>query len=168
MIGSAAARHAAKNMSASSVDTPLIVLIGQSEPKDNAYDTKKRRVFGAHYDEGRITRRTDPDPIWAELASRSIKRYDEIRQESGNGIEFYCECGHLALGLEGSDTIERRKRVASDLGIDHATLDCAALHEQYPYLYPPKDCVGIHETSDSGYISARGLVNSQTMAADLW
>ena len=38
-------------------------------------------IFGACYDEGRITRKSDPDPTWAALAAASIDRYAEIERE---------------------------------------------------------------------------------------
>ena len=177
MIGSAAARHAAKTVARNAggstqhggAPSPSsIVMIGPSEPSRNEGEGNyghSRSIFGAHYDEGRITRRTDPDPIWAELASRSISRYDEIRQESG-GMEFYVECGHLALGPKGSDTIEKRKASAASMGIDYDSLEYTELCERFPYLTPPsEECIGIHETKDAGYISARGLVRAQTAAA---
>ena len=40
-------------------------------------------IFGAHYDEGRITRVLDPDPTWGTLARRSIERYRDIEAKSG-------------------------------------------------------------------------------------
>ena len=160
MIGSAAARHAAKILKESNDDTiARIALIGPSEPSNR---DDSRDIFAAHHDEGRITRRTDPDPIWAELASRSIARYDEIVKESG-GKEFYVECGHLTVGLD--DMIQKRKLTAASMGIECANLDAAALQKEFPYLAFPKGCVGIHERKKSGYISARGLVAAQTAAA---
>ena len=40
-------------------------------------------VFGAHYDEGRVTRVLDPDPVWAVLARRSLERYRDLEAQSG-------------------------------------------------------------------------------------
>ncbi len=62
LMGAAAARHLA-NM------TEGVALIGPSEPADKAHH---RGVFASHYDEGRITRTIDPDPVWARLARNSI------------------------------------------------------------------------------------------------
>ena len=59
MIGSAAARHAAK------MTRDKIVLIGPSEHSDCASSNisddvnAQRTIFGAHYDEGRMYRRVD-------------------------------------------------------------------------------------------------------------
>ena len=40
-------------------------------------------VFGSHYDEGRVTRVLDQDPIWAILSKRSIDRHREIEKKTG-------------------------------------------------------------------------------------
>ena len=51
-------------------------------------DRNNTDIFGAHYDEARITRSTDSEPIWANLATRSIARYTQIEQESGTSGSF--------------------------------------------------------------------------------
>lgn len=43
----------------------------------------ERDIFGAHYDEGRITRSSDTDFVWSSLAKESIARYREIEHSSG-------------------------------------------------------------------------------------
>lgn len=63
MIGSAAAHHAAKG------NRFRIALVGPSEGSNNNGSNNNNKVFGAHYDEGRITRKTNRDPVWAELAA---------------------------------------------------------------------------------------------------
>jgi glycine/D-amino acid oxidase-like deaminating enzyme len=156
MIGSAAARHAAKLANRNEF---RIALVGPSEGHEE--------VFGAHHDEGRITRKTDTNPIWAELAARSIDRYKEIQQDAGGGMDFYVECGHLAVSTQGSETIQSRVRNASHMSVKMmGRLDStSALSERFPFLNFPEHCEGILETMDAGYISARGLVAAQTKAA---
>ena len=53
-------------------------------------------MYAAWYDEGRITRCSDPDPTWATLAKKSIDTYRQIEEESN--IKFYQEVGHLVVG----------------------------------------------------------------------
>ena len=77
MIGSAAARHLAGL-------TDGVTLIGPDEPADYAAHDG---VFASHYDEGRMTRISDPDPDWAVTSKRSVARYDEIAAESD--ISFF-------------------------------------------------------------------------------
>jgi len=207
LIGSAASRHAAKLLRrgrSGGGHAGKIVLIGPSEPDTAACadgcaagSANHPKVYGAHYDEGRITRRTDPDPIWAELASRSVRRYGEIREDATTrctakqatksmctttgttsatssvpsdddaaSLDFFVECGHLAVGPENSETIQRRKQTAASMGIvDCASLDENCLRDAFPYLHFPAGCVGLHEPRESGYISARRLVAAQTTAA---
>ncbi|HEX2148271.1 MAG TPA: FAD-dependent oxidoreductase, partial [Pseudorhizobium sp.] len=86
MMGAAAARHLSRRIDG-------VALIGPAEPA-NLQDHDG--VFASHYDEARITRTIDPDPIWARLAHQSIARYDAIAAESGIG--FYTECGCLLVG----------------------------------------------------------------------
>ncbi|RYE68925.1 MAG: FAD-dependent oxidoreductase, partial [Rhizobiaceae bacterium] len=86
MMGAAAARHLSKW-------TDGVALIGPGEPDDYQ---RHDGVFASHYDEARITRTIDQDPVWARLANRSIERYGEISSESG--IDFYSEVGCLMVG----------------------------------------------------------------------
>mmetsp|Transcript_170815 Transcript_170815/g.542788 ORF Transcript_170815/g.542788 Transcript_170815/m.542788 type:complete len:837 (+) Transcript_170815:48-2558(+) len=68
MIGSATARHLRM------LRPDLVVwLVGPEEA-----GAREAGVFCQHADEARITRRLDPDPVWAALASRSIERYAEL------------------------------------------------------------------------------------------
>ncbi len=88
MMGAAAARHLSKK-------TDGIALIGPGEPAD---PKTHQGVFASHYDEARITRTIDPDPVWALLANRSIARYREIEEKSG--IRFYHRTGCLMVAPE--------------------------------------------------------------------
>ena len=108
MMGAAAARHL-------SVQTDDVALIGPGEPADRK---THKGVFSSHYDEARITRGFDGDPVWAELAQRSIHRYDEI--EAKSGIRFFTEAGCLftgnGKGLAG-DYVSRALSSADRLGL---------------------------------------------------
>ena len=70
MTGSAAAKHVTQLRPGMRV-----VLVGPPEPP-NRTAFADRTTFGAHYDEGRIYRRTDPHPVWANLAQRSVERFE--------------------------------------------------------------------------------------------
>merc|ERR1719507_530010 len=48
---------------------------------------------GACYDEGRIYRVLDPDPIWSLLAEESIARYPALAREASRS--FFTACGFL-------------------------------------------------------------------------
>ena len=86
------------------------MLIGPDEP---AVRADHHDVFGSHYDEGRIYRILDSDPIWARLAERSIARYAEIAAQSG--ITFQEPAGMLGVTMHaGSGASPRRASGASD------------------------------------------------------
>ena len=73
MMGSAASRYL-------SATGQTVLAIGPGEPADwQAH----QGVFASHYDQGRITRIIDPDPVWAHLAARSIAVYPEIEASKG-------------------------------------------------------------------------------------
>ena len=128
LVGSAAARHAA-----ASSPSIRVALIGPAESNGSSAD--ERQAFGAHHDEGRITRCTDPDPTWALMAQRSIDRYAEIEESSG--IQFFDEVGHLAVGPSESPSLAARAANAERLSVPYERLDEEALRARYPYLAFP-------------------------------
>eukprot|EP00966_Prymnesium_polylepis_P268092 6193344-Prymnesium_polylepis.2 len=106
MVGSAAARHAA-------AAGANVALVGPTEQPRAVWGGLT--TFGAHFDEGRITRKTDIDPVWARLAARSIDRYKEIEDEGG--VPFFSEVGHLTVSLRGSETLAKRATIARELNV---------------------------------------------------
>ena len=48
---------------------------------------QKRQIFSSHYDEGRLTRELEENLIWGTLAQRSIQRYRQIEEESGECLD---------------------------------------------------------------------------------
>jgi len=153
MIGSAAARHLAGM-------TDGIVLIGPDEPADYAAHDG---VFASHYDEGRMTRISDPDPDWAVTSKRSIERYAGIEAESG--IPFFCNSGYLGISTAGSDSLDRAENAGRALGADLTRLDAAAIRTRFPFLALPDTGSGLYEGRDAGHISPRAMVAAQTEAA---
>ena len=61
LFGSAAARHLVS-------DGHDVVLLAPPEPADRS---EHDGVFASHYDEARITRVLDSDPLWSDLARAS-------------------------------------------------------------------------------------------------
>ncbi len=153
MIGSSAARHLAK----AGHD---VTLIGPGEPENRADHTG---VFASHYDEGRITRLLDPDPIWQQLAAASIERYSEIEKESG--ISFYTAVGHLIGAIEGSDYLTQLRDVQRNAGVDCVEFSGDALREAFPYLTFHQSTILMHQSTDAGHVSPRRLVAAQSKAA---
>jgi len=156
MMGAAAARHL-------SSQTDGVALIGPAEPTDrkNHYG-----VFSSHYDEARITRGFDGDPVWAELAKRSIKRYAEIEKKSG--VRFYHEVGCLFTGdgngLAG-DYVSGAMSRKDALGLTVETYEPDALSSRFPMFSLPDDHHGWFEPHNAGYVNPRALVKAQITIA---
>lgn len=157
MLGSAAAKYLAWHSDG-------VALIGPPEP---ANPSTHAGVFASHYDEARITRTIDPDPVWALLANRSIARYPEIAAESG--VEFYAEAGCLMVGPKrgGRDPYIGRICAAADrLEVDAEIFDADSLLTRFPYFRFGTSCEGVYEAVDAGYVNPRRLVEAQARLAE--
>lgn len=156
MMGAAAARHLASQ-------TDGVALIGPDEPVDVA---SHEGVFASHYDEARITRTIDPDPVWARLANRSIARYGEIARKSG--VEFYHETGCLIVGPKrgGADPyVGNVCGAAQALGVAVEILSDTALSGRFGYFSFGTGCEGVYEAANAGYVNPRRLVEAQSKLA---
>jgi glycine/D-amino acid oxidase-like deaminating enzyme len=157
MMGAAAARHLSQWQDG-------VALIGPDEPADTQSHTG---VFASHYDEARITRTIDRDPVWARLANRSIARYEEIAQESGIG--FYTEAGCLIVGPKrgnGPSYVAEVLSAAERLRVATETLDDAGLARRFPCFAFPEGSEGVWEARQAGHINPRRLVKAQMLLAE--
>jgi sarcosine oxidase len=157
LMGAAATRHLAAS-------GERVAVVGPGEPTDRSTHSG---VFGSHYDEGRITRILDPDPIWALVAQRSLARYREIEERSG--VRFYHEVGHLMVSPQPrapEDHSARVQRVADELDVVCDTLTDAALVERFGYLSFEPGMVGFHQPHTAGHVSPRAQVRAQVLAAE--
>ena len=156
LMGAAAARHLA-------AEHQSVAVIGPDEPANRA---AHQGIFGSHYDEGRITRILDPNPIWARLAQRSLGRYRDIEAQSG--VAFYHEVGHLMVAPEpeaGTDYMACVQQVAKDLDVACDTLADAAIAEQFPYLAFEPGSMAMYQSHTAGHVSPRLQVRAQVAAA---
>lgn len=157
MMGAAAARHL-------SLWTDGVALIGPGEPAD---PQNHSGVFASHYDEARITRTIDPDPVWARFANRSIARYAAIAKESG--IDFYTETGCLIVRPKRTGAASYVGGVldaADRLAVRTELLDDRRLADRFPRFVFPAGSEGIWEARDAGHINPRRLVEAQTLLAE--
>ncbi|WP_438753248.1 NAD(P)/FAD-dependent oxidoreductase [Pararhizobium sp. O133] len=157
MMGAAAARHLGQSGA-------RIALIGPDEPQDWE---NHQGVFSSHYDNGRITRTIDPDPVWALLAQRSIERYGRIETESGIG--FYSEAGCLitAPAPGGVDTYLEQVIAARDrLGVEAPFIEAKDVATRFPWFQFPEDYCGVFEPRNAGHINPRALVEAQVVLAE--
>jgi sarcosine oxidase len=157
MMGAAAARHLSQW-------TDGVALIGPDEPANPA---RHEGVFGSHYDEARITRTIDPDPVWARLANRSIARYGEIEAQSG--VKFYHPVGCLMVGparSTGHSYLIGTCNAAAELGVDIEMLDDGQLADRFSYFGFEPGCEGVYQANDAGYVNPRALVAAQSVIAE--
>jgi sarcosine oxidase len=157
MMGAAAARHL-------SAQVDGVALIGPTEPLDRK---SHNGVFSSHYDEARITRGFDGDPVWAALAKRSIGRYGEI--EARSGIRFYHEAGCLFAGNGdglGGAYVSRAMAASDALGLEIEVLDAAGLADRFGMFALPGDNQGWFERRNAGYVNPRALVKAQCAIAE--
>lgn len=157
LMGAAAARHLS-HAGAS------VALVGPDEPDDWQ---NHAGVFASHYDNARITRTIDNDPVWARLARRSIDRYPAIAEASG--IDFYFEVGCLIAAPApggGFDYLDRVGRARDRLGVEAPLILGGDLVGRFPWFRFPEGHAGIHEARGAGYINPRALVRAQAVAAE--
>jgi sarcosine oxidase len=157
MMGAAAARYLA-------LQGDGVAVIGPDEPKDWA---NHHGVFASHYDEARITRTIDSNPVWARLANRSIARYGQIAAESG--VDFYEEVGCLIVGPKrgGRDPyVGQVEAAARALGVSIEMLSDAELRARFRYFDFGTDCEGVYEERHAGYVNPRRLVDAQSLLAE--
>ena len=157
MMGSAATRYL-------SATGQRIVAIGPGEPEDWH---SHQGVFASHYDQGRITRIIDPDPVWAHLAARSIEVYPEIEAQSG--ITFHQRAGGLRVSPDVTasvDTINQAEAVGKEYGAIYSRLTAAELAQRFPFLQFTDGTTALWERGGAGYINPRSLVRAQLTIAE--
>lgn len=157
MIGAAATRY----LSAAGL---RVAGIGPGEP---AHWQSHQGVFASHYDQGRITRIIDPDPIWGVLGKRSIEAYREI--EAGSGVKFHYNATCLRVSPEPSapgDTFWQAEQVGRDLDASFTVeREGEGLNEIFPFLRFPAGSLALWERGGAGYVNPRQLVQAQLTIA---
>ncbi|XP_070542986.1 peroxisomal sarcosine oxidase-like [Ptychodera flava] len=155
-MGSAAARHATL------INPQLkVCLIGPKEPEDRL--ACSHDVFGSHYDEGRVVTALIADPIWRELASRSINRFRDIEERTG--IAFFTQSGHLWIGRKSDPRMENVLKITECMGPQALVLDRTMVSEKYPFLSIRQVDDVLLQTKSAGFVSPRKLVLAQQAAA---
>lgn len=145
-----------------------VAVIGPEEPADPA---AHRGVFGAHYDEGRLTYRLKADSVWGDLVSASLARFPAI--EAASGVMFHSPAGHLYVASEKMDNgrfegfLTQGGKGRKDSGAKgiYERLDGAGLRERFPYLKVAGDCLALWEGPPAGYFSPRRFIRAQMKLA---
>ncbi|MFF8380488.1 NAD(P)/FAD-dependent oxidoreductase [Streptomyces sp. NPDC015661] len=158
MFGSAAAKYLAR----AGAD---VLVIGPESPGRDA--AAPLAAYGAHSDEARIVRRLGWDRLWGTLDARSADRLPALEAESG--IDFFTECGALALMGKGvRDRTREMLRLcdAADVAVEEVSE--AALRREFPDLgLPPVvgGTDGLLERRSAGYLNPRRMVRAQLALA---
>ncbi|OWF52193.1 uncharacterized protein LOC110448083 [Mizuhopecten yessoensis] len=159
MTGAAAARHA------SLTPNYRVCLIGPPEPQVRQVTTGKE-VFGAHYDEARITSaKSTTRPVWGILAQRSMSRYRDLEMMSG--VHFYDRVGSLTVGTRNSDYVRRVINHARGQGVmsNFEVLDSKQLKSKFPFFNFSSEDQGLMEENEAGIINPRKMVMAQISVA---
>jgi sarcosine oxidase len=146
LIGSAAVKYL-------STSGRSVVGVGSPEPKDYL---QHRDVFASHYDEARVARILDVNPVWASLAAESMRRYADIQAQSG--IAFHNPVGCLRVGAAG--LLSKMAHVGAMFGAEFEWLDAQALTTRFAFVYGA-GLPAVIEHGCAGTVSPRGLVRAQ-------
>ena len=149
IIGASAAKYLA-------LQGADITLFAPGEPATMA---QHKGPFASHYDAGRITRTLSPNPVWAELAQKSIHRYRNIEAESG--IDFFHETGLLVTATDDSTYMRDVRAVVAASDVDAVAVTTAKIAARFPYLALPDGHVGFVEGRGAGFIDPRRFIAAQ-------
>lgn len=136
------------------------ILVGPGEPADKAAGPGP---FASHYDEGRITRIVDPDPLWAGWAAESIARYADI--EAASGIRFHHPVGSIRAAPAGSPALDRARAFAATLGAAVEEIDGRELTARCPAFALPGNFTVLWEAAPAGHVNPRRKVAALKAAA---
>jgi sarcosine oxidase len=137
-----------------------VTLIGPREPDDKATATGP---FASHYDEGRITRIADPDPLWAGWAAESIACYADI--EAASGIRFHHPVGSVRVAPAGSPGLARARAAARALGAAVEEIDGRELAARCPAFATREGVAVLWEAAPAGHVNPRRKVAALKVAA---
>jgi sarcosine oxidase len=156
MFGAAATRH----LSARGL---RVVAVGPDEPAD--WKTHKG-VFASHYDQGRITRVIDADPVWARLAERSIAVYPEL--EAKSGITFHYRSGGVWIYPKIPAALARLQQAEAagrTFGAEFDRLTDREVVARFPFLAVPSGAIALWERGAAGHINPLSMVQAQLTIA---
>lgn len=156
MFGAAATRH----LTAQGLK---VVAIGPAEPLDWQ---RHNGVFASHYDQARITRVIDADPVWAQLAARSIAIYPEIQEKSG--ITFHERSGGVWIYPDipaAQARLQQAEAAGHTFSAEFDRLTDSEVAQHFPFLAVPPGAVTLWEQGNAGHINPRLMVQAQLIVA---
>jgi sarcosine oxidase len=154
LFGASAVRHLSQSTTSS------IALIGPGEPSDPA---SHQGIYGAHYDEGRLTYQLKSDPVWAGLAVASLARYPAL--EAASGKRFHSPAGSLYLADPNMDNGRFAAAQSPTSPIPTQQLDHHQLQARFPYLKTAENVDALWEGPPAGHFSPRTFLQAQLALA---
>ncbi|MFD2394753.1 NAD(P)/FAD-dependent oxidoreductase [Dietzia aerolata] len=159
-IGSATARHLADRGAS-------VLVVGPDEP---ATFEDHQGVWAGYYDQGRLAHVLEVPLVTSLLATRSLRRFAELRERSG--VEFTTPTQSLSVlpdvadGAPGAEWFDRDRllRNAEDLGVAVFALSEDDLRSDYPRLSFAPGHVGVVQR-DAHILNPRELVRAELGAA---
>lgn len=158
LIGSAAARYLSSWAS-------HCALIGPSEPANHS---QHDGVFSSHYDQGRLTRKFNQDPIWSVLGSRAVDNYGMLEEQSG--IKFHGPVGRVFATRPTNEEEQKlwdwMARVdPSGNKLHYFAAGDRSWKELFPFLNFPPNYALYYETAPAGYVNPRDMLRAQNVIA---
>lgn len=155
-IGSATARHLADR-------GVSVLVVGPDEP---ATFEDHQGVWAGYYDQGRLAHVLEVPLVTSLLATRSRRRFAELRERSG--VEFTSPTQSLSVlpdvadGAPGAEWFDRDRllRNAEDLGVEVSALSEDDLRSDYPRLSFAPGHVGVVQR-DAHILNPRELVRAE-------
>lgn len=159
-IGSATARHLADR-------GVSVLVVGPDEP---ATFEDHQGVWAGYYDQGRLAHVLEVPLVTTLLATRSRRRFAELRERSG--VEFTSPTQSLSVlpdvadGAPGAEWFDRDRllRNAEDLGVSVSALSEDDLRSDYPRLSFAPGHVGVVQR-DAHILNPRELVRAELAVA---
>ncbi|KAA0918426.1 FAD-binding oxidoreductase [Dietzia sp. ANT_WB102] len=159
-IGAATARHLTDRGA-------RVVVIGPAEP--DRFDDHQG-VWAGYYDQGRLAHVLEVPLVTSMLATRSLRRFAELRERSGvtfttptHSLSVLPDVSSSETGSEWFDR-ERLIRNAEDLGVAVSPLSAEDLRRDYPRLRFAPGHVGVVQR-DAFILNPRELVRAELAAA---
>ena len=159
-IGAATARHLADQGAS-------VIVVGPAEPE--RFDDHQG-VWAGYYDQGRLAHVLEVPLVTSLLATRSIRRFPELRERSG--VTFTTPTHSLSVlpdvtaGSPGSEWFDRDRllRNAEDLGVAVSPLSADEMRREYPRMRFAPGHVGVVQR-DAAILNPRELVRAELAVA---
>ena len=135
-----------------------VAAIGPDEPRN---PTTHQGVFGAHYDQARITHQLNSDLAWATLTRRSLAQFPAL--EGQTGLNFYHPVGNVIVVSPGQDAgyLAKVRAVGQNLAIPFTQPDQPTRQSEFPYLNFPSESQMLREPAPSGHFNPRIFLQAQ-------